>query len=82
MGGLEVWVLENLWGILVGGVGLGVTVLTIKLTLAETVRNVNRLAERLEHVERDHGGRIGELERRQAERLGYERALREREGSS
>jgi len=75
--GLDAWVLENLWGILVGGAGLVVTVVTIKLTLAETNRNVNRLADRLDHIERDHGGRIGELERHQAERLGYERAVRE-----
>jgi hypothetical protein len=67
---------QNLWGILVGAAGLGIMVLTVRLTLAQLTIDVSKLCARID----DHGGRINKLEVSQAHRLGYEQAKAELKG--
>lgn len=68
----------NMWGLIVGFGSLAATVLVIRVTLSQVVRDIDSLTTRLGN----HEVRLSDLEKHQAERLGYERALRELENAA
>lgn len=75
---LEEFFVRNLWGILVGGVTLTVNAaifyIVVKQTLAQILAKQASLSKT---VYEDVIPEINEIKIKQAERLGYERALKE-----
>lgn len=78
----------NAWGILVGGIGLLINSVmiyaTVKASIAEVKAETKRNTDRLD----GHSGRLdtfadrmSKVERDQAERMGYERAMKELRGA-
>jgi hypothetical protein len=70
---LDQLISDNMATLIMGSFGLVATVVTIRLTMRQVVRDVASLTGRLNN----HSDRIKDLEVKQAERLGYERAMTE-----
>jgi len=68
---------ENAWGIVVGLLGLVVNGTIIFATVKASIRSLEVTTATHSNRLNVHSERLSELERHQAERLGYERARQE-----
>jgi cytochrome c-type biogenesis protein CcmH/NrfG len=77
---MDEFISGNAWGIIIGGIGLAVNAGMIYATVKASLMAVTAKVETHNTRINAHSDRLSELERNQAERLGYERAMREHKG--
>lgn len=74
---MDQFIVNNAWGIVIGGAGLALNAGIIYATVKASLHSIELTQATHNSRLNSHGDRLSDIEKRQAERLGYERAVRE-----